>query len=114
MAADEQGMAVTTTSIVGEVFDEWPEEVDVWRAWTDGKVHVLRLGFQTRKAKTVAGFASTVYEYARRHGLKVKVKPGRPRPGEFGSEFVDREQYVTIQFRGSAKDPAPPTDPAAP
>lgn len=86
----------------GEVLDAFPEAAPrslyPWSVWRDGQPRVLRRGKHFR-AENATGMRSTVYAYARRHDIAVKVRLGRPTQtpsGEFVFEQEDR--FLTLQF----------------
>lgn len=79
--------------------DAEPRSVHPWSVWRDGRVRVLRRG-KHFKAENAAGMRSTIYSYARRHDIAVKVRLGRPdsAASDGTAVFSQPERYLTVQF----------------
>lgn len=79
--------------------DAEPRSVHPWSVWSDGQVRVLQRG-KNFKAENAAGMRSTIYSYARRNDIAVRVRLGRPEPSSVGGAvvFSRPERYLTVQF----------------
>lgn len=86
----------------GELLDVFPEAAPrslyPWAVWRDGQPRVLRRGKHFR-AENATGMRSTVYAYARRHDIAVKVRLGRADVSLTGEVvFEQQDRFLTLQF----------------
>lgn len=87
----------------GVVLDDFPEAGPAprhpWDTWTDGRPRVIRRG-RHFDAETTEGMRATLYSYARRNGLIVRVRLGRPETSPAGRvSYVDQDRFLTMQFQ---------------